>query len=138
MEEIKSLERKYGSTSTLTDQLMPYKYIPGMIKEFSNDVQKIAEIISTTKDTAMLKLCYAMKSKLHARIKFLEDKLDAIPNKNYMIDSDEEWVDENMPSGRLKPCGILKIEPLKLKFYLFFPLPVPNTLGLKWILVRPQ
>lgn len=98
MDEIKSLQNKYKFVTVADDILTPYKYIPETIKELAADLTKIDTIISSTKDIEVIKMCTFMKSKLNTKKKFLEEKLTNIPNKHYMDESDEEWVDANMPN----------------------------------------
>lgn len=98
MDFITNLEQKYSQASKSTDAALPYKYIPGSVTEISNDLKRIKDTISTTKDTKVQKLCKSMQKKLEEQLQYFENKLKNIPNKNYMQESDEEWVDENMPN----------------------------------------
>ena len=43
-------------------------------------------------------LGYLLKKKLNADLSYFQKKFDNIPNKNYLKESDEEWVDQNMPN----------------------------------------
>lgn len=97
MEAIRELQNKYRYALLATDIVdTPYKYIPGTIKELSGDINKIEEIIAQTNDAEVKKECVLLKRKLNTSKAQFEQKLAKIPNKNYMEESDEEWVDENM------------------------------------------
>lgn len=95
MEQIELLKDKYRQA--ISDNTHPYKYIPENIKELSADIKKIEKIISENEDSDVLKACGDLKSKLHKSLKFFQNKLEHIPNKHYLDESDEDWVDENMP-----------------------------------------
>lgn len=97
MEEIKKLSNKCARTDSQTDSALPYKYIPDTIRELSEDIKKIVEIINGQSDPSVLKECEFLKSKLDSSLNFFETKMKGIPNWNYMDESDEEWVDKNMP-----------------------------------------
>lgn len=96
MEDIKVLQGKYKFACS--DDSIEYKYIPETIKELSKDLAIIDGIIKTNKDEkAVLNLCKSMKRQLSASLKYLKDKLENIPNLNYLDESDEDWLDENKP-----------------------------------------
>ena len=97
MEEILSLQNKYRFVTVASDMATPYKYIPQAIKELMEDLEKIEKIISKNKDGEVYKLCDRMKSKLKTKKLYFEEKIRNIPNKHYMDESDEEWVDRNKP-----------------------------------------
>lgn len=94
MEKIKELEKKYRDADDASETL--YKYIPDTIKILTNDIKEIKKIIS--EHTEVLKLLEEMKEKLSKSLQAFQTKLDNIPNKHYMEESDEEWVDQNMPN----------------------------------------
>lgn len=97
MEKINVLTNKYKFVNVETDPEVPYKYLPQSIKELKQDIKEIDKIISDENNGAVLKACKVLKSKLNFSLKFFEKKLDGIPNLNYMDESDEEWVDNNLP-----------------------------------------
>ncbi len=70
-----------------------------MIKELSKDINEIDKIISENSDTAVFKLCDALKLKISESLKMFQKKMEIIPNQMYLQESDEEWVDENMPNS---------------------------------------
>lgn len=95
MVKIKTLQTKYQQVSS--DTLVPYKYIPETILELSKDLTEIERIISDNKDSEVLKACEILKTKLNASLAYFKPKMTNIPNINYLDESDEDWVDENMP-----------------------------------------
>lgn len=107
MEEIKVLENKYRFVTVESDIATPYKYMPQTIRELSDDLKEIDKIISKSNDSEVKKLCERLKSKLNIKKKFFENKLENIPNKYYMEESDEEWVDANKPNWSFEVEGKL-------------------------------
>lgn len=99
MDEIKTFQNKYKFVCSDDDDSIPYKYIRDTINELSADIKKIETITIESKDhKEVLLLCNDIKLKLSASLKFLENKLKNCPNKNYLNESDEDWVDEYMPN----------------------------------------
>lgn len=96
MLNVYDLESKYRFA--IPDQAVLYKYIPENIKELSQDLKKIEEIVSQKPNSEVLNLCNSLKLKLSDSLKYLTEKLQNIPNKNYLEESDEDWVDEHMPN----------------------------------------
>lgn len=95
MDAIKAFEAKYRQISVSTDVTLPYKYIPAMIDELSNDLKEIDKILSEAKDIEVSKFGDSIKLKINTRLYFFKNKLHSIPNKEYMEESDEEWIDKN-------------------------------------------
>jgi CRISPR/Cas system CMR-associated protein Cmr5 small subunit len=96
MEEIQVFQNKYKFACN--DDSIEYKYIPETIEELTQDLKKIDELILRNKDDKdVLTVCEKIKQQLSVSLKFLESKLEKIPNTNYLVESDEDWVDENMP-----------------------------------------
>lgn len=99
MEEIQLLKSKYRYVS-VKDSSMPHKYMPREIKELSEDINKIEIILSNNTDSEVNRMCDEMKYKLTTIKDYFVRKLENIPNKYYMEESEEEWVDANKPSGK--------------------------------------
>lgn len=97
MEGINLLTNKYKFVTVQSEHAVPYKYIPGAIKELKDDIKEIDKIISDETNATVLKSSEELKAKLNTILRFFEIKLERIPNLNYMDESDEEWVDRNMP-----------------------------------------
>ncbi len=96
MEQIKILTTKYAQTDVKTDIALPYKYMPQIIKELTTDIEKIEKVIEGENNSSVLRQCELLKIKLHAKLNFFTNKLTSIPNKKYMEESDEEYVDKNL------------------------------------------
>lgn len=104
MEQINLLTSKYAQTDVQTDSTLPYKYIPDILKELISDMIKFNKICDEESDSKIVKKCEILKSKLHSMHTFLKTKMEAIPNKHYMEESDEEWVDQNNPPVKRQKC----------------------------------
>ncbi|KAJ6647610.1 hypothetical protein Bhyg_02833 [Pseudolycoriella hygida] len=59
-----------------------------------NDIKELEAIVSEEPD--IVKLCKDLKSKINARIAYLRNKLENIPNSKYLDESDEDFVDQYM------------------------------------------
>lgn len=92
MEKILKIENKYEFESSV--KIIPYKYIPETISEYSKDISIIQEIILKEEDENVLKLCKQVKNNLTTKLNFLKLKLEKIPNKKYLEESDEDYVDK--------------------------------------------
>lgn len=92
MEKIKTIRENHRLSFSI--DLIPYKYLSQTIRDFSQHIKDIDSIVS--EDSDVLKLCEIFKSEISANIKYLQDKLNAIPNPKYLDESDEEFVDKYM------------------------------------------
>lgn len=93
---VKQLENKYKFA--VSDDTIEYKYIPETITEISKDLKIVEKIIGESNDEEVLRISQSLKSKLTESCKFLTKKLENIPNKYYLVESDEDWIDENHPN----------------------------------------
>lgn len=98
MMSINQLNNKYKFAVSPSE--IPYKYIPETVKELSDDLKEIENIIIENKNNELrvLNLCASLKSKLNKRLTFLTTKLKNIPIQKYLVESDEEWIDKNWPT----------------------------------------
>lgn len=94
MEKIKALKSKYQFAIPAFDT--PCKYIPDTIKALETDINEIHKIISDHSELS--KLCNSLTDKLKKFLQTFKTKLANIPNPNYIEESGEDWVDENMPN----------------------------------------
>lgn len=95
MEKVLEVKNK-NKGAFLIQSRLPYKYIPGLIDEYLSDIKSIEKIIVNEKDKIVLKLCKKVKNRLLKKLEYFRTKLANIPNKKYLEESDEEFVDKYM------------------------------------------
>lgn len=92
MEKIKAIREDHRLSFSI--DLIPYKYLSQTIRDYNQHIKDIESIVSD--DSEVVKLCEIVKTEISAKIKHLQDKLQAIPNPKYLDESDEEFVDKYM------------------------------------------
>lgn len=98
LQEIHSLKEKYAFVTKSLVAGTPHKYLPQQIRELCVDIGKVTDYRKTNNDVKSRMMCDDVESFLVEKKLMFETKLKNIPNKHYMEESDEEWIDENKPA----------------------------------------
>lgn len=92
MDKIKAIQKDHKLSFSVDS--IPYKYISQTIRDYVRHIEQLESIVS--KDTEVLKFREIVKLEITSKIKYLQDKLDKVPNLKYLDESDEDFVDNYM------------------------------------------